>query len=194
MQQKTPSAGQLVGYCRVSTAEQNLARQLETIGPVARVFTDKVSGKKGTPRLGLEECISYLREGDELRVSSMDRLARSLIDLRQLVTRILAKGASVHFIQERAIYTPDTSDPRDELMLNLLGSFAEFERSLIRERQAEGIALAKAAGRYKGRAKKLTDAQLEEIRGKIAAGVPKAKIAREYNVNRTTLYRALDRK
>lgn len=79
-------------------------------------------------------------------------------------------------------------------MLNLLGSFAEFERSLIRERQAEGIALAKAAGRYKGRAKKLTDAQLEEIRGKIAAGVPKAKIAREYNVNRTTLYRALDRK
>lgn len=94
----------------------------------------------------------------------MDRLARSLIDLRQVVTWILEKGVSVHFIQERAIYSPGSSDPRDELMLNLLGSFAEFERSVIRERQAEGIALAKAAGRYKGRAKKLTDEQIEKAR------------------------------
>lgn len=194
MTQHTSSPGGLtIGYCRVSTADQNLDRQLETIGDVDRVFTDHASGKKGAPRQGLEDCIDYLRDGDELRVASMDRLARSLIDLRQLVDHILAKGASVHFIKERAIYHPDATDPRDQLTLNLLGSFAEFERSLIHERQAEGIALAKAAGKYKGRAKKLTDKEVQEIREKIAAGVPKAKLAREYNVNRTTLYRALER-
>lgn len=194
MAQHTSSPGGLtIGYCRVSTADQNLDRQLETIGDVDRVFTDHASGKKGAPRQGLEDCIDYLRDGDELRVASMDRLARSLIDLRQLVDHILAKGASVHFIKERAIYHPDATDPRDQLTLNLLGSFAEFERSLIHERQAEGIALAKAAGKYKGRAKKLTDKEVQEIREKIAAGVPKAKLAREYNVNRTTLYRALER-
>ncbi|MDC7113052.1 recombinase family protein [Corynebacterium pseudodiphtheriticum] len=194
MEQHTSSpGGLLIGYCRVSTIDQNLDRQLETIGDVDRLFTDHASGKTGAPRQGLEDCIDYLRHGDELRVASMDRLARSLIDLRQLVDRILAKGASVNFLKERAIYRPDATDPRDQLTLNLLGSFAEFERSLIRERQAEGIALAKAAGKYKGRAKKLTDKEVREIREKIAAGVPKAKLAREYNVNRTTLYRALNR-
>lgn len=194
MEQHTSSpGGLLIGYCRVSTIDQNLDRQLETIGDVDRLFTDHASGKTGAPRQGLEDCIDHLRHGDELRVASMDRLARSLIDLRQLVDRILAKGASVNFLKERAIYRPDATDPRDQLTLNLLGSFAEFERSLIRERQAEGIALAKAAGKYKGRAKKLTDKEVREIREKIAAGVPKAKLAREYNVNRTTLYRALNR-
>lgn len=192
-QQKTDRHGSLVGYCRVSTVDQNLDRQLEAIGDVDRLFTDHASGKSGTLRQGLEDCIDWIRDGDEVRVVSMDRLARSLIDLRQLVDRILTKGASVHFIREHAIYRPDATDPRDQLTLNLLGSFAEFERSLIRERQAEGIALAKAAGKYKGRAKKLTDEDLQEIREKIAAGVPKAKLAREYNVNRTTLYRALER-
>lgn len=181
-----------MGYRRVSTAEQNLARQLEAIGPIARVFTDKVSGKKGTPRLGLEECISYLRKGDELRVSSMDRLTRSLIDLRQLVTRILEKGASVHFIQELAIYRPEAVEPRDDLMLNFPGSFAEFKRSLIREGQSDRIALAKTAGCYKRRAKKRTLEQVKEARGKIAAGVPKAKITRELEVNRSTFYQALE--
>ena len=194
MAQHTSSpGGLLIGYFRVSTTDQNLDRQLETIGTVDRVFTDKASGRTGAPRQGLEDCIDWIRDGDEIRVASMDRLARSLIDLRQLVDRILAKGASVHFIKERATYHPDATDPRDQLTLNLLGSFAEFERSLIRERQAEGIALAKAAGKYKGRAKKLTGAQIEEIRAKIADGVPKAKLAREYDVNRTTLYRALER-
>jgi DNA invertase Pin-like site-specific DNA recombinase len=192
-QHPSSPGGLLIGYCRVSTIDQNLDRQLETIGEVDRVFTDHASGKTGAPRQGLEDCLDYLRDGDELRVASMDRLARSLIDLRQLVDRILAKGASVNFLKERAIYRPDAIDPRDQLTLNLLGSFAEFERSLIRERQAEGIALAKAAGKYKGRAKKLTDKEVWEIREKIAAGVPKAKLAREYNVNRTTLYRALNR-
>lgn len=193
VQHTSSPGGLLIGYCRVSTTDQNLDRQLETIGAVDRVFTDKASGRTGAPRQGLEDCIDWIRDGDEIRVASMDRLARSLIDLRQLVDRTLAKGASVHFIKERAIYRPDATDPRDQLTLNLLGSFAEFERSLIRERQAEGIALAKAAGKYKGRAKKLTDAQIEEIRAKIADGVPKAKLAREYDVNRTTLYRALER-
>lgn len=93
MEQHTSSpGGLLIGYCRVSTIDQNLDRQLETIGDVDRLFTDHASGKTGAPRQGLEDCIDYLRHGDELRVASMDRLARSLIDLRQLVDRILARG------------------------------------------------------------------------------------------------------
>lgn len=190
---KSRRRGQTVAYCRVSTLDQNLDRQLAMVGRVDRVFTDQVSGRSRADRVGLAQCIAYLRDGDELRVASMDRLARSLSDLRAIVTEIVEKGATVHFVAEHSTYAPGAADPRAELMLNLLGAFAEFERSIIRERQAEGIALAKAAGRYAGRARKLTDAQLDTVREQIAAGVPKARIARELGVDRTTLYRALGR-
>lgn len=185
--------GQTVGYARVSSTDQNLARQLESIGTVDRMFTDQVSGSTRAAREGLAECLAYVRDGDTLRVASMDRLARSLIDLQQLVDEVIAKGASVHFIRENQTYSPHATDPLGRLMLQLLGAFAEFERNLIRERQAEGIRIAKAAGKYRGRARALTAAQVEEAEALVAAGVPKTKVAARFGVNRSTLHRALQR-
>ncbi|ARC55489.1 DNA-invertase hin [Frondihabitans sp. 762G35] len=182
---------QSVAYVRVSTADQNLARQLEAIGPVDRVFEEKVSGGSRADRTALAECIRYVRDGDSVRVSSMDRLARSLRDLRDIVDEISAKGASVTFVKEQQTYGADTGDAIGQLMLNLLGAFAEFERSLIRERQSEGIRIAKEAGRYLGRARKLTPEQVGKACGLIDAGIPKTVVARKLGINRATLYRAL---
>lgn len=190
--------GQTVGYVRVSSEGQNLARQTESIGEVDRLFQDKISGGSRADRVGLAECLAYVRTGDTVRVASMDRLARSVVDLQQLVDEILAKGASVHFIKENQTYTPTTGsdgggNSMSRLLLHVLGAFAEFERNLIRERQTEGIRLAKAAGKYRGRTRSLTDAQVLEARAQIAAGVPKTRVAAQLGVNRATLYRALDR-
>lgn len=121
----------------------------------------------------------------------MDRLARSLGDLRDIVDEITAKGASVEFVKEQQTYSRDTDDAIGRLMLNLLGAFAEFERTLIRERQREGIRIAKAAGKYKGRGRKLTDEQITEARRLISTGVPKTTVARGLGIDRATLYRML---
>lgn len=192
-QQKNSGAnrGQRVSYIRVSTAEQNLARQREMIGAVDREFQDKISARSRADRAGLEDCIGYLREHDQLVVASIDRLARSLADLQGLIDQITEKGASVHFIKENLTFSAESSDPRARLMLGILGSFAEFERSIIRERQTEGIALAKKAGKYKGRKKALTPDKVEEARQRAAAGESKVAIAKDLGVSRATLYRAL---
>ena len=140
------SHGQRVGYIRVSTVEQNNQRQkelLSTSGSIDRFFEDKISGRTKTARPGLRECMAYVRDGDELVVSSIDRLARSLTDLRGIVDELTNKGVTVTFLHENLSFSKDTTDPRADLMLGILGSFAEFERAIIRERQAEGIALAK---------------------------------------------------
>lgn len=183
--------GQVIGYARVSSTDQNLARQVEAIGDVDALFTEKVSGKSADrPELG--ECLRYARAGDTVRIASMDRLARSLLDLQGLVDQFLAKGADVHFIKEGQTYRAGAADPLGRLLLHMLGAFAEFERTMIRERQAEGIRIAKAAGKYKGgTARKLTPERLAQARELIASGVPKAKVARELEINRSTLYRAL---
>jgi len=183
--------GQTVGYVRVSSADQNLARQLDTIGQVDRVFEDKVSGGSRTQRQGLADCLRYIRDGDVVRVASMDRLARSLVDLQQIVDEILAKGAQVHFIKENQTYTSQVTDPIGRLLMHVLGGFAEFERNLIRERQAEGIRIAKAAGKYRGRARRLTPQQITEARRRLSEGVSKTRIAADLKVDRSTLYRAL---
>lgn len=183
--------GQRFSYIRVSSADQNLARQREMIGPVDKEFLDKLSARSRAQRPGLERCIDYLRDHDELIVASIDRLARSLVDLRSIIDQITAKGASVHFIKENLTFSKDSTDPRATLMLGILGSFAEFERAIIRERQAEGIALAKKAGKYKGRKRALTPEQVEKARWRADTGESKVAIARDLGVSRATLYRAL---
>ena len=188
-----PPQGQTVGYVRVSSTDQNLARQLESIGPVDRVFEDKVSGGTRDGRPGLADCLAYIRDGDIVRVASMDRLARSLADLQQLVDEIVASGAAVQFVKENQTYSAHSSNSMGRLLLQILGAFAEFERNLIRERQAEGIRIAKAAGKYRGRAKLLNSDQLERAQDLMEQGVPKTRIAAHLGVNRSTLYRALAR-
>lgn len=180
--------GQRIGYVRVSSFEQNPSRQLENV-PLDRVFTDRASGKD-THRPELENLLSYVREGDTVVIHSMDRLARNLDDLRRLVERITKKGARIEFIKEGLSFTGEDS-PMARLMLSVMGAFAEFERALIRERQMEGIALAKQRGAYKGRKKALSLQKAEELRRRAMAGERKAALAREFGISRETLYQYL---
>jgi len=190
-EQSEAVAGQKIGYARVSSKDQNLDRQLAALKKekVFRIFTDTVSGSS-TQRPGLDGALNYLRAGDQLIVVSMDRLARSLIDLHRLVDELAERGVSVKFLKEGQTYSLDSS-PVAKLMLGLLGSVAEFERSIIRERQAEGIAKAKARGVYKGRAKVLNEEQVVQAREWVSEGVPKAEVARRFGIGRTTLYKYL---
>jgi len=184
--------GQKIGYARVSSKDQNLDRQTAALKKekVFRIFTDTVSGSS-TQRPGLDGALNYLRAGDQLIVVSMDRLARSLIDLHRLVDELTERGVSVKFLKEGQTYSLDSS-PVAKLMLGLLGSVAEFERAIIRERQAEGIAKAKARGVYKGRAKVLSEEQVAQARTWVGEGIPKAEAARRLGIGRTTLYKYLN--
>ncbi len=179
-------SGQIVGYVRVSTTEQNPARQLEAIGTVDRLFAEKISART-TDRPQLQALLSYVRSGDLVRVKSPDRLARSTTDLLTLVNDLKNKDVQIQFIDQPAL---NTDSPQGEFMLTILGAVAQLERATIKERQAEGIALAKARGVY-NRTPKLSPDQIEQARRRITAGVPKAKIARDLNVSRQTLYTAL---
>ncbi|KQO00791.1 transposase [Arthrobacter sp. Leaf234] len=189
----TQHIGQRIGYARVSSVDQNLARQLTSLGSVDRLFEEKQSDAQRSGRAALAEMIGYARHGDTVVVSSMDMLARSVIDLNQIVGELTAKGVTVEFIAERVTFTPGSADPFAEFQLNIMASFAQLERAITRERQADGIRAAKERGAYQGRSRKLTDDQLLEARNLIEARVPKAEVARRLNIDRTTLYRALDR-
>ena len=178
--------GQHIGYVRVSTASQNTDRQLDGIH-LDTVFTTTVSGKNAD-RTQLQEMLGHIRKGDTLHVHSLDRLARNLLDLRTIVNDLTNRGVEVRFETEQLTFTADNTDPTATLMLNLLGAFAEFERTLIRERQREGIELAKTRGVYKGRRPTLTDGQADELRTRAAAGESKASLARRYSISRETVY------
>ena len=171
--------GHRIGYVRVSSFDQNPERQLEQT-QVSKVFTDKASGKD-TQRPQLEAL---------LVVHSMDRLARNLDDLRRLVQKLTQRGVRIEFLKEGLVFTGEDS-PMANLMLSVMGAFAEFERALIRERQREGIALAKQRGAYRGRKKALSDEQAATLRQRATAGEPKAQLAREFNISRETLYQYL---
>lgn len=179
--------GQIVGYARVSTEEQNLDRQIEALGEVDRLYSEKISGKDMSGRSQLQEMLSYVRHGDTIRVKSPDRLARSTTDLLNFIERMKTAGITVEFVDNAAL---NTNSPQGKFMLTILGAVAELERSVIRERQAEGIAIAKKKGKY-ARAPRMTREQVLEARERLAAGVPKAKVARDLGVGRTTLYSAL---
>jgi DNA invertase Pin-like site-specific DNA recombinase len=180
--------GQRVGYVRVSSEGQNTARQLDGV-LLDRTFEDKVSGKS-LDRPQLEAMLAFVREGDEVLVHSMDRLARNLDDLRRLVQSLTKKGVKVAFMKEGMTFTGDDSH-LSLLMLSMIGAFAEFERSLLLERQREGIAIAKAAGKYKGRKPSLTQEQADQLRAKALAGEKKAVLARQFGISRETLYQYL---
>lgn len=181
--------GQQVGYIRVSSVDQNTERQLDGV-QLDKVFTDKASGKD-TNRPQLQAAMEWTRAGDTLLVHSMDRLARNVEDMLRIVRELNGKGVTVQFIKENMIFTAGKDDPRANLMFAMLGAFAQFERSLIRERQREGIEIAKAKGVYKGKQPKLKTEQLERLRYLIDQGVPKAQVARKFNISRETLYRIL---
>lgn len=140
--------------------------------------------------------VGHVRAGDTIRVASMDRLARSLVDLAQLVDDLVGRGVQVELVKENLTFGSASggTDPFATFALHMLGAVAELERSLIRERQREGIDLAKARGVYKGRPRRLTAEQIVDARRRVAAGVPKAKIARDLGCGRTSLYDALTNK
>lgn len=180
--------GQHIGYIRVSTFDQNPERQLEGV-QVDRSFTDKASGKD-VKRPQLEALMSFASAGDTVVVHSMDRLARNLDDLRRIVQTLTQRGVHIEFIKEHLIFTGEDS-PMANLMLSVMGAFAEFECALIKERQREGIALAKQRGAYRGRKKSLSNPEIAALRQRAADGEKKTTLAREFGISRETLYQYL---
>ena len=176
-----------LGYIRVSTVDQNTVRQLDGI-ELDKIYSEYASGKN-TNREQLKALIDYVREGDTVHVHSIDRLARNLSDLKELVDMLNGKGVSVHFHKEGMKFNGDKKDSMTNLLFNILGSFAEFERELMLERQREGIAKAKEEGKYKGRIKTVDD---DAIR--LAMKQEKAsfrKVAKELGVSLSTVQRAM---
>jgi DNA invertase Pin-like site-specific DNA recombinase len=177
----------LVGYARVSSTGQSLEVQLEALRAAGceKVFAEKKSGRSKVERLQLQECLDFAREGDTLVVTRLDRLARSVGDLFQIVEQLADKGVNFRCLQQSGVDT-DTSSGR--LMLAVLGAVAAFEADIRRERQMEGIIRAKAAGVYKGRKPSVDVARVRELK---ASGLGAAAIAKELGIGRASVYRAL---
>lgn len=182
--------GQVVGYVRVSSVEQNPARQFQALGRCDKLFEDRMSGKSRAKRKGLAELMGYVREHDTIRVASLDRLGRDTRDLHAIVDELTEKGCTVTFVSERITVSKDDRSPMQELFLTFLSAMAQFERSRIRERQAEGIALAKKDGVYE-KQRKLSDEDIAAARALVDLGISKAEVARRYGCSRQTLYAAL---
>lgn len=177
-----------IGYVRVSTLIQKTDRQLEGV-KLDKLYEEKASAKD-SKRPQLEACLDYLRDGDTLHVHSIDRLARNLLDLQNILEGLIKRQVTVHFHKENLVFTGEDSSIQ-KLQLQMMGAFAEFERSLIRERQREGIAAAKAKGKHLGRKKKLNDEQVAELKKLIAEGHEKKALASQFGISRQTLYSLL---
>jgi DNA invertase Pin-like site-specific DNA recombinase len=177
--------GQRVAYIRVSSVDQNTARQLEGMTFDA-VFEDKCSGKD-TKRPALESLLKHVRSGDHIYVHDMSRLARNLVDMRRLVEDLTSRGVVIEFVKESLVFDGQANST-NTLMLSIMGAVAEFERSMILERQREGIRIAQAKGTYRGRKAALSVARAAELRQRVAEGGNKAAIARDFGITRQTLY------
>lgn len=190
---RTPTTPLRLGYKRVSTLDQNTDRQLDGV-EVDVVFEDKASGKD-TDRPQLQALLAgKWKPGTTVIVHSFDRLARSLSDLEQIVTGLTARQINVEFIKEGKTFKGgESADPLDTLMLQMLGAFAQYERALILERQREGIAKAKAKGVYKGRPRKVSEAdKVARIVAEASQpGAVKAQVAKAHGISRETLYQYL---
>lgn len=190
----TDKHGANVVYMRVSTVDQNLARQEELRDGADRVFEEKASAST-RERPQLTAMMNFVREGDAIKVWSTDRLARSLTDLTAIIDELREKKVSITFVKENMTFdAAKDAGPYQRLQFHMMGAIAEFERSLSKQRQAEGIEKAKARGAYKGRQRVLTDEQVEAIANQIESGVTIARVARDHRVSRGTIYAALKRR
>lgn len=179
----------VVGYRRVSSMDQRHDRQ-DLGSDVDELFEEKLSGKD-RERPALAAALAYCRRGDTFRVHSVDRLARSLSDLLAIVTELLAKGVRVEIVKERLVLDAADPSPQATLQLQLWGAFAEYERSIIRSRQEEGIALARQRGVYKGRQPALSPDEVKRARERRADGVALARLVKDYGVAKSTMVAAL---
>jgi DNA invertase Pin-like site-specific DNA recombinase len=174
-----------VGYRRVSSIEQNFDRQ--SLDGCDKVFEEKASGAD-KDRIALNEMIDWVREGDNVVVWSIDRLARDLRDLQDTITKLIDKGVGISFLSEGLTFSANKDDAFAKLQLHLMGAFAEFERSIIRKRQAEGIAKAKQKGVYKGRKATIDYKQVYDMKQQ---GIGASEIARKLGIGRASVYRAI---
>ncbi len=181
---------QVVGYIRVSSIGQNTDRQLVGL-ELDRVFTEKASGKSVEERPILKECMNYLRDGDQLVVHSMDRLARNTEELLTIVRELTGKGVTVRFLKEELTFSGSESDPFKTLMLNMLAAFGQFERELINERRREGVAAARSKGKKFGAPLKVTDEIKIRIDALLQDGLTKRDVAKEVGLGEATIYRYL---
>lgn len=179
-----------IGYARVSTGLQNLDLQEDSLNNFGceKIFKDSMSGAKSN-RPGLNQAIEFARSGDTLIVWRLDRLGRNMADLISTVNSLNDRGISFHSIQENI--TMDKSSSTGQLMFHLFAAFAEFERNLILERSAAGRVAARARGRLGGRPEKLNKTDLELLKTLVDNGTPIKKVAEQWNVSRTTIYRYL---
>lgn len=176
-----------LGYKRVSTTDQSTERQDLPSDILARnIYEEKVSGGSRKDRTELTALLRRIEPGDEVFVYSIDRLARSLSDLTDLVDEMVERGASVRFIKENLTFSQDKEDLTGRLMMQVLGAIAEFERSLIRQRQREGIEKAKIAGKYNGRPKTIDRDAVGQM---LSAGISPAKVAKLANIGIASVYR-----
>ena len=185
----TTGTGQRIGYIRVSSEGQNNERQLDGVA-LDMTFSVKVSGKD-TDRPQLKTMLTHARKGDVIFVHSMDRLSRSLSDLEAIVTGLTKRGVTVSFKHPAMTFTGEDS-PMSMLMLQMLGAVGQFERALIRERQMEGIAIAKTKGVYKGRKPALDDAGVAKLKKMAAEGSAKVEIAKTFGISRASVYAYLN--
>ena len=178
----------IVGYARVSSIGQSLDVQEAALREAGcgKIFAEKKSGRKASDREQLSLALDFIREGDTLVVTRLDRLARSVIDLHQLIARITEKGAAFRVLQQSGI---DTSTSTGKLTLAVLAAVAEFEADIRAERQRDGIEAAKAKGVYKGRPAKIDPAAIQVA---LRAGESPAALAKRLGVARSTVYRLRD--
>ena len=178
-------SGKIIGYKRVSSLDQQEFRQLDGL-TLDKIYIDKASGAN-TERSQLKAMLDFLREGDTLKIHSMDRLARNLDDLRKIVNELVAKGVRVEFVKENLIFTADAS-PMSQLLLNMMGAFATFELQIIRERHREGIEIAKRKGTvYKGRKQALSPDQASHVLARLNQGEKPSTLAKEFKITRQTI-------
>lgn len=175
-----------VGYARVSSTGQSLDVQLEKLSECQKIFQEKLSGTV-RKRLKLDECLNYVREGDTLVVTRIDRLARSTLDLCDIAKMLEEKGVNLKVIDQNI----DTSDATGRLLFNMLGAIGQFETEIRAERQADGIHKAKSKGVKIGRSKRLRDEQVHDLRRKREEGATVKDLMADYRIGKTTVYRYL---